>query len=210
MRKIKWLLGSQKRTPDPTVPDATNSTQPITPISQSPPADNPPSYEQAQFNRPQNEFKSRPNSSPSPMQTSNPARYTTEEAPNYASSQATQTQHHQADKKQNYPLAEDADGIALLLENGWDTASWAPHRNHAERNNALYWAATNGHVSAARHLMRNGASGMPNGVGLNEPAHRIAELSTGKCGRGEPCRDRVSAPDASHGGESGEGLGVEG
>lgn len=165
MRKIKWLLGSQKRTPDPAVPDATNSTQPIPPISQSPPADNPPTYEQAQFNRPQNEVQSRPNPSPSPVQTSNPARYTTEEAPNYASSQ---TQHHQqADEKQNSPLADDADAIALLLENGWDTASWAPHRNHAERNSALYWAATNGHVSAARHLMRNGAPGMSNGVGLN-------------------------------------------
>lgn len=161
MQKLKWLLGSQKRQPEPGLPAVTNPTQPITHTSQPSPTDNPPSYEQAQFNHLQNDLQSLPNNPSPPLaQLSNPERYTTEEAPNYASSQATQAHHHQADEKQNPPLAEDADALALLRENGW------PTRNQAERNSALYWAATNGHAAAVRYLMRNGASGVSNTAGL--------------------------------------------
>ncbi|OBT79993.1 hypothetical protein VF21_01161 [Pseudogymnoascus sp. 05NY08] len=144
---------------------------------------NPPSYDQDQFNRLQNELQqvrqqlsevqqqSRPsNPTPSPLQVSNPARYIIEEVPNYAFSQATsQAQQHHVNRNgnQNPPRLEYADAITLLHENGWDATSWELNGNLVERNCALYWAATNGHVTVARYLVRNGASGMSEAEGVD-------------------------------------------
>lgn len=172
MRRLRSFLSPQKRQSDPASPAITNPIQPTRLTSQPPVIDNPPSYDQDQLNRLQDELQQVRQQlsevqSPSTPRVTNPARYIIEEVPNYAYSQATQARQHQVNGSQNRPPLEEADPIALLRENGWDAASWEPNCNQEERNGALYWAATNGHVATVRYLVRNGASGMSKAVGVD-------------------------------------------
>ncbi|OBU01659.1 hypothetical protein VE01_00242 [Pseudogymnoascus verrucosus] len=79
----------------------------------------------------------------------------------------SQIQHHAACKWISKPPCrlEEDNAIALLRENGWNAKEWKVNCNLEERNGALYWAATNGHVAIVRRLVRNGTSGMPKAAG---------------------------------------------
>lgn len=131
----------------------------------------------------------------STAQVSHLAPYIAEEVPNYAPSQAKQAQH-QEKRNKNSSRLEEADAIALLLENGWDSASWEPSCNQEERNRALYWAATNGHVAAVQYLVENGASGMSKAVGVDWGV-RQKKLRTGKCRQGQSRSSRTDSHGAA-------------